>query len=253
MPTVLTIAGSDPSGNAGIQADIRTCERLGVKSISAITAITSQSLTHLSGIYPVPSDILTQQLSSSAEGEKLDSIKIGMVWNSANIRAIMLFLKSTMAKHVVVDTVFASTSGAPLIEPRAMTIFKKEFLPLATLITPNSLEAGILTGMTVWNLGTMKEAAKEIYDDIYQLRMNASKTPAVLIKGGHMEGRPVDLLYDGSGYLEFEGNRIKKDKKRGTGCRLSTAVASYLAKGENLQTAIKNAKKLVEEYLAGKS
>jgi hydroxymethylpyrimidine/phosphomethylpyrimidine kinase len=242
MTTVLSIAGSDSSGNAGIQADIKTFEALGVRCLTAVTAITAQSKTAVFGAYPVASDILSQQLGS-VSSETIDAIKIGMILTSSNVHAIKLFLGSRKPLHVVIDTVFSSTSGTPLIEPQAMKPFKEELLPMASLITPNLLEAGALTGMRIWNLGTMKEAARRVFDETGK---------AVLVKGGHVEGEPVDVLYDGKIWKEFNGKRIVAAGRRGTGCRLSSAIAAFLANGEPLDAAIANAKKFVESYLSGK-
>jgi hydroxymethylpyrimidine/phosphomethylpyrimidine kinase len=240
MPTVLTIAGSDPSGGAGIQADLITFEAFGVKGLSAITAITAQTEDEVLSLNPVAADILSQQLASVSKNASIDALKIGMIGSSANVMAIILFLRSQNIGHIVIDPVFKSTSGTPLLESHALKLFKESLLPLATLITPNIDEAGVLTGMRIWNIGTMKEAAQKIYSE--------SKCP-VLIKGGHLNDDSTDILFDGANFKEFNAKRINAPNKRGTGCRLSSAIASGLANGKTLTDAITAAKKHVETYI----
>ncbi len=249
MTTVLTIAGSDPSGGAGIQADLRTINSFGVKGLSAITAITAQSETTVFGVYPIPPDILTHQLSAAAKTAKIDAVKIGMIGNSANVNAIILFLHSIKPEHVVIDPVFVSTSGMPLLETHAMKLFKEGLLPLATVITPNLNEAGILTGMRLWNLGTMKEAARQIHAETFQLRQDRSRPLAVLVKGGHLSSDPIDILFDGKDFTEFSGKRIEGNGRHGTGCVLSSAIAAYLADGKDVHASISEAKQFVEDYI----
>ncbi len=248
MPTVLTIAGSDPSGGAGIQADLRTFELLGVSGLSAITAITAQTKDSVFNVNPVAADILTQQLAAVSKEETIDSVKIGMIGSAANVRAIILFLRSIKVPHIVIDPVFVSTSGYPLLETHAMRIFKEELLPLATVITPNLDEAATLTGMRVWNIGTMKEAARQIHVEAIQMRHNKSQALSILIKGGHLNGNPTDILYDGTNYTEFTAARVV-GSRHGTGCALSSAIAVELAKGRPLTEAVTLAKKFVEEYI----
>ncbi|PIR16600.1 MAG: bifunctional hydroxymethylpyrimidine kinase/phosphomethylpyrimidine kinase [Deltaproteobacteria bacterium CG11_big_fil_rev_8_21_14_0_20_49_13] len=252
MQAVLTIAGSDPSGGAGIQADLRTIELFGAKGLSAITAITAQTDKMAYGINPVSADILTQQLSAAARDSDVSAIKIGMIGSAANVRAIMLFLHSVKVPHIVIDPVLASTSGMPLLEAHAFKAFKEELLPNATVITPNIDEAGVLTGMRLWNVGIMKEAAQQIYAECWQLRRDKTKTLAVLVKGGHSTGDPTDVLFDGKKFTEFKGKRMEGPAKHGTGCRLSSAIASGLANGKTLEKAISEAKKFIENFISEK-
>ncbi|OGQ48920.1 MAG: bifunctional hydroxymethylpyrimidine kinase/phosphomethylpyrimidine kinase [Deltaproteobacteria bacterium RIFCSPLOWO2_02_FULL_47_10] len=249
MPTVLTIAGSDPSGGAGIQADLRTFEAFNIQGLSAITAVTAQTENVFFSVNPVAADILTQQLSSAASQSNIDVVKIGMIGSGGNVRAIILFLNSTRTEHIIIDPVFTSSSGMPLFEPHAMKAFKDELLPLATVITPNLDEASILSGRRIWNLGTMKEAAREIYDETWQFRKNKARPLAILVKGGHLPGDSIDVLYDGADFKEFHAKRINA-KRHGTGCVLSSAIAANLAKGVTLQSAIKTAKEFVENYIS---
>jgi len=247
-PTCLTIAGSDPSGGAGVQADLKTFAIFGVRGLSALTAITSQTNERVIGVYPIPADVLTQQLSSVVAEGSADAVKIGMIGTNANVRAVAWFLSSIAAPHVVVDTVFSSTSGAELLEPSGRRPFKEILLPLATLVTPNMEEAGVLTGMRVWNHGTMREAARQIYDEAWQLRRDRTRPLAVLVKGGHIEGDAIDILYNGRDFKEFHGKRIA-GTRHGTGCVLSSAIAADLAIGKNLELSIEEAKRFTEEYL----
>lgn len=249
MATVLTIAGSDPSGGAGIQADLRTFEAFKAKGLSAITAITAQSEEKVFSVYPVPADILSQQLASISEC-KIDAVKIGMIGSAANVKAIVLFLHSINVQHVVIDPVFRSTSGTPLLAEHAMKMFKEELLPLATVITPNADEAGVLTGMRIWNVGTMKESAHQIHAETWQFRQDKSKPLNVLVKGGHVSGDPIDVLYDGTKYTEFSAKRISGDGKHGTGCVLSSAISANLANGAGINDSIINAKRHVESYIS---
>jgi hydroxymethylpyrimidine/phosphomethylpyrimidine kinase len=256
MSTVLTIAGSDPSGGAGVKADIKTFEAFGVKGLSCITAITAQTEASVTGVYPVPADQLTQQLASAVRQAKPDAVKIGMLGSAANVRAVRFFLNSARVPHVVIDPVLASTSGMPLLEPHGLKYLKDELLPLATVITPNLDEAGVLTGMRLWNIGTMKEAARIIHADAFSLKKERSPLSAkggfglsVLIKGGHLPGDPVDVLFDGTNHIEFPARRIAGVPRHGTGCRLSSAIAACLAKGVALQDAITEAKGFVEDYI----
>ncbi|MBI2091507.1 MAG: bifunctional hydroxymethylpyrimidine kinase/phosphomethylpyrimidine kinase [Deltaproteobacteria bacterium] len=249
MPTVLTIAGSDPSGGAGIQADLAVFEAFGVRGLSAITAVTAQTKDEVLGVNPVAADILNQQLASASKNASIDALKIGMIGSSANVMAIILFLRSQNINHIVIDPVFKSTSGTPLLESHALKLFKESLLPLATLITPNTDEAGVLTGMRIWNVGTMKDAAQKIYSETWQLRRDKIKPLSVLIKGGHLGGDSTDVLFDGESFKEFNAKRINVPNKRGTGCRLSAAIASGLANGKSTTDAITAAKKYVEDYI----
>jgi hydroxymethylpyrimidine/phosphomethylpyrimidine kinase len=244
---VLTIAGSDPSGGAGIQADLATFADFEVTGLSAITAITAQNVEEVLAIHPTPADILTQQLSTACKGKTLDAIKIGMVATQANVKAIVWFLHHTSSPHIVIDPVLHSSSGIPLLESRALAIYRQQLLPLATLITPNLMEAGVLAGMQVATLDTMKKAAETIHIETMRFRGSMDKSLAVLVKGGHLDGDAVDVLFDGEKFFSFPAKRIPGPSPRGTGCRFSSAIASCLAGGDDIQIAIKKAK----EYLAG--
>lgn len=246
MPTVLTIAGSDPSCGAGIQADLRVFEKLGVKGLSAITAITAQSSERFLSIYPVPADILTQQLSSVAEDAKIDAIKIGMIATAANVQAIIWFLKRMENVPVVIDPVFDASAGYPLIEPAALPVFEQQLLPFATVVTPNLSEAATLAKMQVASIETMRTAAKIIYDEIRH--MGGKKIKVVAIKGGHLKDRSTDILYDGKKYTETEGEMLDKEL-HGTGCLYSSALAAHIAQGLDIVSAARKAKEYVTAEL----
>ena len=238
MNTALTIAGSDSSGGAGIQADIKTMTANGVYAMSAITALTAQNTTGVTGIMEVTPEFLSLQLEAIFTDIYPDAVKTGMVSSGELIKTISATLKKYYARNIVVDPVMVATSGAKLISDEAIEILKAELLPLATVITPNIPEAEVLSGMTIKNEEDMIKAAKAIYE-----KFNCN----VLLKGGHQINDANDLLYRDGGYVWFKGKRIDNPNTHGTGCTLSSAIASNLAKGENLDDAVKHAK----EYISG--
>ena len=238
MNTALTIAGSDSSGGAGIQADIKTMTANGVYAMSAITALTAQNTTGVTGIMEVTPEFLSLQLEAIFTDIYPDAVKTGMVSSGELIKTISATLKKYNAKNIVVDPVMVATSGAKLIGDEAIEILKAELLPLATVITPNIPEAEVLSGMTIKNEEDMIKAAKAIYE-----KFNCN----VLLKGGHQINDANDLLYRDGRYVWFKGKRIDNPNTHGTGCTLSSAIASNLAKGENLDDAVKHAK----EYISG--
>ncbi len=241
MNTALTIAGSDSSGGAGIQADIKTMTANGVYAMSAITALTAQNTTGVTGIMEVTPDFLAKQLDAVFTDIVPDAVKTGMVASSELIKTIAERLKKYDAKNIVVDPVMVATSGAKLISDDAIETLKQELLPIATVITPNIPEAEVLSGMTVHSEEDMIAAAKKIYEDY---------GCAVLCKGGHQINDANDLLYRDGGYVWFKGRRIDNPNTHGTGCTLSSAIASNLAKGENLDKAVKLAKYYISGALA---
>ena len=238
MNTALTIAGSDSSGGAGIQADIKTMTANGVYAMSAITALTAQNTTGVTGIMEVTPEFLSLQLEAIFTDIYPDAVKTGMVSSGELIKTISATLKKYNARNIVVDPVMVATSGAKLISDEAIEILKAELLPLATVITPNIPEAEVLSGMTIKNEEDMIKAAKAIYE-----KFNCN----VLLKGGHQINDANDLLYRDGRYVWFKGKRIDNPNTHGTGCTLSSAIASNLAKGENLDDAVKHAK----EYISG--
>jgi len=241
MRTALTIAGSDSSGGAGIQADIKTMTANGVYAMSAITALTAQNTTGVTGIMEVTPDFLKEQLDCIFTDIRPDAVKTGMVSSSALIEVIAERLRFYGAENIVVDPVMVATSGARLISEDAIETLKKELLPIAAVITPNIPEAEVLSGRTVRTSEDMEAVAKEIYE-MYGC--------GVLCKGGHSINDANDLLYDGKELIWFRGKRIDNPNTHGTGCTLSSAIASGLAKGYDLPTAVKSAKNYISGALA---
>ena len=239
--TALTIAGSDCSGGAGIQADMKTMTMNGVYAMSAITALTAQNTTGVRAIQESTPDFLKQQIDAVFEDIYPDAVKIGMVSSEGLIRVIADRLKYYKAKNVVVDPVMVATSGSVLMKNDAVQTLVEELLPVATLVTPNIPEARILTGMSIDSKEDMKRVAKTIGDTY-----NCS----VLLKGGHSVADANDLLYSGGTMQWFVGKRIDNSNTHGTGCTLSSAIASNLAKGFTLNESVGRAKDYISEALA---
>ena len=238
MYTALTIAGSDSSGGAGIQADIKTMTANRVYAMSAITALTAQNTTGVTDIMEVTPKFLAEQLDSIFTDIYPDAIKTGMVSSSELIEIIAEKLTEYHAKNIVVDPVMVATSGARLISEDAISVLKSKLLPLATVITPNIPEAEVLSEMEIHNEEEMIKAAAVISEK-YDC--------AVLCKGGHSINDANDLLYRNGEYKWFYGKRINNPNTHGTGCTLSSAIASNLAKGRDLDTSVEKAK----EYISG--
>lgn len=236
---VLTIAGSDSGGGAGIQADLKTMEAHHVFGMSAICALTAQNTMGVRGIYDVTPDFLKQQLEAIEDDLYPDAIKIGMVSQASLIEVIALFLESLEIKvPVILDPVMVSTSGHDLLAPTAKESLMRRLMPLATLITPNVLEAQVLAGCEINNKEDMEIAAKKL-SDIYG--------NSVLIKGGHNIEDASDLLIHKGVLTWFNGERIETNNTHGTGCTLSSAIASNMALGFSLAEAIEQAK----TYISG--
>lgn len=246
---VLTIAGSDSSGGAGVGADLKTFSDIGVNGISAITAITAQTDEAVISIHPTPADVLTQQLFTACKGRDVAAVKVGMVATRANARAVAWFLARMKIPHVVIDPVLHASSGTALLEADAFTFYRQQLLPHATVLTPNLAEAGALAGMQVAGLDTMRTAAETIHAELARHGACAGKSLAVIVKGGHLKGDAVDVLYDGEKFHSFPAQRISGKSPRGTGCRFSSAIAAHLAKGETLIAAIEKAKEYLSDYI----
>ena len=239
--SALTIAGSDSSGGAGIQADIKTMCANHVFATSAITALTAQNTLGVTGIMDVTPEFLGEQLDAVFTDIYPDAVKIGMVSSSKLIEVIAQKLKEYKAENIVVDPVMVATSGARLISEDAIETLKKELLPLATLITPNIPEAEVLSEMEITDETTMVEAAKKISETF---------GCATLVKGGHQINDANDLLYRNESYTWFNGKRINNSNTHGTGCTLSSAIASNLAKEYDLDESVERAKKYISGALA---
>ena len=238
MKTALTIAGSDSSGGAGIQADIKTMTMNGVYAMSAITALTAQNTAGVRAIQEATPEFLKQQLDAVFEDIFPDAVKIGMVSSSELIGVIADRLKYYNAKNVVVDPVMVATSGSVLMKTDAVQTLVTELLPISTLVTPNIPEAQVLSGLTIESKEDMVTAAKRIGDSCHC---------AVLLKGGHSVNDANDLLYVNGEAVWFEGKRINNPNTHGTGCTLSSAIASNLAKGFMLAESVQRAK----DYISG--
>ena len=238
MKAVLTIAGSDCSGGAGIQADLKTMLANGVYGMSAITALTAQNTTGVSAIMNVTPEFLGQQLDSIFTDIFPDAVKIGMVSDKELIRMIAVKLRQYQPKNIVIDPVMVATSGARLIAEDAVAVLKQELFPLADVLTPNIPEAEVLLGSSIETAEDMEKAAGEI---------SRQYACAVLCKGGHSINDANDLLYSSNQATWFAGKRIANPNTHGTGCTLSSAIASNLAKGHTMAEAVK----LAKEYISG--
>ena len=236
--TALTIAGSDSCGGAGIQADIKTMTMNGVYAMSAITALTAQNTTGVRAISEVTPEFLGQQLDAVFEDIFPDAVKIGMVASSELIRVIAEKLRFYQARNIVVDPVMVATSGSALLKTDAVDTLTRELLPLATLVTPNIPEAEILSDSTIETADDMCAAAKKI---------GVTYHCAVLLKGGHSVNDANDLLYANDNFEWFAGKRIQTENTHGTGCTLSSAITSNLAKEFPLDESVRRAK----EYISG--
>ena len=244
---VLTIAGSDCSGGAGIQADIKTISALGCYAASAITAVTVQNTQGVTAVHAVPPEIVAGQIRAVMDDIKPKAVKIGMVNDAETIKAIADALADYDIEHIVVDPVMVSTSGSKLMQDGAIKVFIEKLLPMSTLITPNIYEAEILAGKKITDEDAMNDVAGEIL---------SKGAEAVLIKGGHIEGdKKVDLLYNAIRKTEarsseitmmigdsFESETVETRNTHGTGCTLSAAIASNLAMGLGINKAIDKAK-----------
>ena len=238
MKTALTIAGSDSSGGAGIQADIKTMTANGVFAMSAVTALTAQNTTGVTGIMEVSPEFLKEQIDCIFTDIRPDAVKIGMVSSAELIRAIAEKLKEYQAENIVVDPVMVATSGAKLISDDAIGTLKEALLPMADILTPNIPEAEVLSGMEVKTEEDMVKAAEKI---------SRTYHCAVLLKGGHQLNDANDLLCRGEEHRWFYWKRIDNPNTHGTGCTLSSAIASNLAKGFDMETAVERAK----AYISG--
>lgn len=238
MKTALTIAGSDSSGGAGIQADIKTMTMHGVYAMSAITALTAQNTTGVYDMMEATPEFLAKQLDLIFTDIYPDAVKTGMVSSRGLIKVIAEKLTEYKAKNIVVDPVMVSTSGSKLLSDDAITDLKEKLLPLADVVTPNIPEAQVLSGIEIKSCENMIEAARMISE---------TYGTAVLCKGGHSINDANDLLYADGKNTWFEGLRVNNPNTHGTGCTLSSAIASNLAKGFSLEEAVKRSK----EYISG--
>ncbi len=240
MKKVLTIAGSDSSGGAGIQGDLKTFSANETFGMSVITAITAQNTQGVFLVHDIPSEAIEAQINTLFEDIEIDGIKIGMVSIPETIEMIAATLKKFNLPEIVLDPVMVSKSGSNLLQPNAIHALKKHLVPMAYLITPNIPEAEVLTGMRIKSEEEMIEAAKAL--------MNLG-CKNVLLKGGHLDGPAVDILYDGTEIKKFVVDRIDSKNNHGTGCALSSSICSNLAKGYTLEEAVSKSKMYVYESI----
>jgi hydroxymethylpyrimidine/phosphomethylpyrimidine kinase len=242
-PIALTIAGSDSSGGAGIQADLKTFAAFGVYGASVITALTAQNTTGVSGIHQVPAEFVTAQIDAVFSDLAVGAVKIGMVAHPPVIDAIVAGLKRWSPQHVVLDPVMVATSGDRLLASEAVDALRTKLIPLASVITPNLPEAAALLDEGV--------AADEADVAKQGRRLLALGCKSVLIKGGHGQGaESIDYLINSSGVTTLAAPRIATKNTHGTGCSLSSAIAAGLAKGEGMETAMRKAKAFVSAAIA---
>ena len=236
MKHVLSIAGTDPSGGAGAAADCKTICAHGCFALNVITAVVSQNTQGVRGYMDVTPELIASQIDAVFEDMTVDAVKIGMVSNPDTIRIIAKKLKQYRPAIVVVDPVMVATSGHRLLQPEAEQTLQEVLIPLADVLTPNIPEAEVLTGRTIQTCEDMEQAAKTIA---------AMGAKAVLVKGGHRIEDATDVLYDGQRFYHFAGKRVQSTSTHGTGCTLSSAIASNLANGKSLAEAVKEAKEYV--------
>jgi hydroxymethylpyrimidine/phosphomethylpyrimidine kinase len=241
VPVALTVAGSDPSGGAGVQADVVTFAAFGVHGASVVTALTAQDTRGVRAIAEVPPDFVAQQLDAVLDDLEVRAAKTGMLLRSVVIEVVAERLGARPAARLVVDPVVVATSGDALLEPGAIDVLRARLLPLATLVTPNLREAEALTGRAVGSAAEMRDAARILVD------LGAR---AALVKGGHLAGEALDVLYDGRTFRELGTPRIAGGSVHGTGCALSAAIAAGLACGDDLDEAVAAAKEYVTRAIA---
>jgi hydroxymethylpyrimidine kinase/phosphomethylpyrimidine kinase len=237
---VLTVAGSDSGGGAGIQADLKTFSAFGVYGMSVITAVTAQNTVRVYGVEALSPKFVALQFEAVYTDIGVDAAKTGMLFSALIIQTVAQKFRECPVRHLVVDPVMIAKGGDPLIEQDAVEVFKKELLPLATLITPNIPEAEQLSGIGISNPRALRDAA---------VRIREMGAGAVLIKGGHLRGDAVDVLYDGESFSRFTAKRIDSLNTHGTGCTFSAAITACLAKGFMMKKAIQVAKRYVTEAI----
>jgi len=236
IPCVLIIAGSDSSGGAGIQADLKTVSALGTFGMTAITALTAQNTTGVSGVLEIDPKFVVAQIEACVTDIGCDAVKTGMLSSTGIIEAVAAALSGLKLAPLVIDPVMIAKSGAPLLKADAVGVLKAKLLPLATVVTPNLHEAGTLTGHEIKTLAQMKQAAQLIFD---------LGPRNVVVKGGHLPNVAADLLYDGREFVEFRGERMDTRNTHGTGCIFASAIAASLAKGKTVRESVATAKQFI--------
>lgn len=236
MRTALTIAGSDSGGGAGIQADLRTFTAHGVFGTSAITAITAQNTLGVSRVLALPVDLVVAQIDAVVSDLGADAVKIGMVANAEIASAVAAAIARHRLERVVLDPVMVAKGGAHLLAPDAVAVIRDELMPRAVVTTANVPEAEALTGRVIQDVAGLRDAARALV---------GAGAQAALVKGGHLAGPAIDVLYDGAAFIELEGERIDTRHTHGTGCTFAAAIAAHLALGATLADAARAAKAYV--------
>jgi hydroxymethylpyrimidine/phosphomethylpyrimidine kinase len=236
MKRVLTIAGSDSGGGAGIQADLKAITLLGGYGMSVLTALTAQNTIGVQAIHEVPARFVATQIDSVLSDIGADAIKTGMLANAEIVTVVAKKIREYGVKKIVVDPVMVAKSGDSLLRKDAQDALIKRLIPLAMVVTPNLPEASVLTGFKVNTIEEMRKAAHRIYE---------TGAKNVVVKGGHLKGMAIDILYDGKRYVEIEGRRIETKNTHGTGCTFASAIAAFLAKGETVYEAVRKAKTFI--------
>jgi len=240
LKVCLSIAGSDPSSGAGVQQDLKTFTHFGVYGVCVVTGITSQNTKGVEEVYPLSFKLVENQLNSILSDIKIDGIKIGMLCNREIVEVVGSYLKKFQTLNIVLDPLIFSKNRRRLLTEEGVEILKEGFLNLVALVTPNILEASILTGMEIESLEDMKRSAVQIH------KLGAKY---VLVKGGHLRGEPVDILYNGKDFKEFRGERIDKEV-HGIGCAFSSAITALLALGMDMEQAIRTSKGYITKAIS---
>ncbi len=240
MPTALTIAGSDSGGGAGIQADLKTFSALGVYGTTAITAITAQNTVGVHRVLELPADLVAAQIEAVLSDIGADAVKTGMLSSGEIIEAVARKLAEHRVKNLVVDTVMKAKDGTTLLPPQAIRALKAKLFPLALVVTPNVPETEVLVGRAMISVSDLQDAAREIV---------AMGAKTVVIKGGHRPGAAADLFYDGKEFHTFTAPRVDTPHTHGTGCTFAAAIAAHLARGEDVLSAVAQAKEFVTEAI----
>ena len=240
---VLTIAGSDSGGGAGVQADLKTFAALGAYGMTAVTAITAQNTLGVTAVQDISLDVIEAQVDAVVDDIGVDAVKTGMLSSPEIVRLVARKANEHGFERLVVDPVMVAATGARLLRENAVEAVKQDLIPLATVVTPNTFEAEVLTGRAVTTETDMREAAREIH---------ALGPRYVVVKGGHLQGsdRSTDLLFDGRSFIEYPATRIETTNTHGTGCTFASAIAAGLARGLGVADAVSEAKDYVTRAIA---
>ncbi len=245
-PVVLTIAGSDPTGGAGIQSDLRTFGRLGMEGRSVVAALTAQDSTGVRGTFPVAPEAFTRQLEAILQDSRIDGLKTGMLLTAENVRVSARLLKRFTPPVVVIDPVIFSSNGVVLLEEEGRKALVEELFPLASVVTPNLAEAQAFS-----SVGGVAGLPEEEWLREMCRKIHGLGPKNVVITGGHLEETPIDLLYDGKNFYSFASSRLPGEL-HGSGCRFSAALCAYLVRGRSMAEALRGAKEYVEKCMKKK-